>query len=69
MIFALAGPSSQPKRRFRGQKGCYRGLASVALTPLTRPSEPMVDAACQAVSFDGYRAIDSRSDFKKAQRR
>ena len=36
------------------------------MKPLTRPSEAMVDAAYQAVSFDGYWAINSRSDFKKA---
>jgi len=45
---------------FEADKARYRGLASVALKPLT------VDAAYQAVSFDGYWAINSRSDFKKA---
>jgi hypothetical protein len=51
---------------FEADKARYRGLASVALKPLTRPCEAMVDAAYQAVSFDGYWAINSRSDFKKA---
>lgn len=50
---------------FEADKG-YLGLASVALKPLTRPSVAMVDAAYQAVSFDGYWAINDRSDFKKA---
>jgi hypothetical protein len=50
---------------FEADKG-YLGLASVALKPLTRPSVAMVDAAYQAVSFDGYWAINNRSDFKKA---
>jgi hypothetical protein len=44
----------------------YRGLAGVALKPLTGPSATMVDATYQAVSFDGYWAINGRSDFKKA---
>jgi hypothetical protein len=52
---------------FEADKARYRGLASVALKPLTRPCEAMVDAAYQAVSFDGYRAINSRSDVKKAK--
>jgi hypothetical protein len=51
---------------FEADKARYRGLASVALKPLTRPSEAMVDAAYQSVSFDGYWAINSRSVFKKA---
>jgi hypothetical protein len=51
---------------FEVDKARYRRLASVALKPLTRPSEAMVDAAYQAVQFDGYWAINSRSDFKKA---
>ena len=51
---------------FEADKARYRGLASVALKPLTRPSEAMVDAAYQAVSFDDHWAINSRSDFKKA---
>jgi hypothetical protein len=34
--------------------------------PMTRASEATVDAQHQAVSFDGYWAINSRSDFKKA---
>src|SRR6266849_752506 len=37
---------------FEADKARYRGLASVALKPLT------VDAAYQAVSFDGYWAIN-----------
>jgi hypothetical protein len=60
---AIAGAETAISRPTRPG---YRGLASVALKPLTRPCEAMVDAAYQAVSFDGYWAINSRSDFKKA---
>jgi hypothetical protein len=46
----------------------YRRLALAALKPLTRPTEAMIDAADEAVWFDAYWAINSRSDFKKAVR-
>ena len=39
-----------------------------AIEPLSRPTEAMVDAAHEVVSFDGFRAIDSRRDFRKAVR-
>lgn len=39
-----------------------------ALKPLTKPTEAMVDAAHQAVSFDGAWAINSRADFRKTVR-
>ena len=39
---------------FEADKARYRGLANVALTPPTRPSEAMVRCRDQAVSFDGY---------------
>jgi hypothetical protein len=46
----------------------FHRLASAALKPLTRPTDPMVDAAHEAVSFDGAWAIRGRSDFRKAVR-
>jgi len=46
----------------------FRRLALAALKPLTKPTEAMVDAAHEAVSFDGFWAINSRRDFKKAVR-
>jgi hypothetical protein len=46
----------------------FRRLAMAALRPLTRPTDTMVDAAHEAVSFDGAWAIDSRADFRKAVR-
>jgi hypothetical protein len=45
-----------------------RRLALAALKPLTRPTDPMVDAAHDAVSFDGAWAIRGRADFRKAVR-
>jgi hypothetical protein len=46
----------------------FRKLALAALKPVARPTEPMVDAAHEAVWFDAYWAINSRADFKKAVR-
>jgi hypothetical protein len=46
----------------------FRRLASAALKPLTRPTEAMVDAAHEAVWSDSYWAINSRADFRKAER-
>lgn len=46
----------------------FRRMAMAALKPLTRPTEAMVDAAHEAVSFDGAWAIRGRSDFRKAVR-
>jgi hypothetical protein len=46
----------------------FRRLAIAALQPLARPTDTMVDAAHEAVSFDGAWAINSRRDFTKAVR-
>jgi hypothetical protein len=46
----------------------YRKLALAALKPLARPTEAMIDAAHEAVWFDGFWAISRRADFKKAVR-
>ena len=46
----------------------YRMLALAALNPLARPTEAMIDAAHEAVWFDGFWAINRRADFKKAVR-
>jgi hypothetical protein len=46
----------------------FRRLAMAALQPLSRPTDAMVDAAHEAVSFDGAWAIRGRSDFRKAVR-
>jgi hypothetical protein len=46
----------------------FRRLALAALQPLSRPTDVMVDAAHEAVSFDGAWAINNRADFKKAVR-
>jgi len=51
---------------FEAGKARYRKLAAASLTPLTRLSGAMVDAAYQAVWFDDHRAINGRRDFKKA---
>ena len=53
---------------FEGDPTRFRRLALAALQPLTRPTDTMVDAACEAVSFDGAWAINSRADFRKAVR-
>lgn len=53
---------------FDGAPPHYRKLARAALKPLTRPTEAMIDAAHEAVWFDGFWAINSRADFKKAVR-
>jgi hypothetical protein len=46
----------------------FRQLAMAALQPLIRPTDTMVDAAHEAVSFDGAWAIRGRADFRKAVR-
>jgi hypothetical protein len=46
----------------------FRRLALAALKPLARPTDTMVDAAHDAVSFDGAWAINGRADFRKAVR-
>jgi hypothetical protein len=46
----------------------YRRLAVAALKALTKPTDAMVDAAHEAVSFDDLWAINSRADFRKAVR-
>ena len=45
-----------------------RRLAVAALQSLERPTEHMIDAAHEAVSFDDQWAINSRRDFRKAVR-
>lgn len=37
-----------------------------ALKPLANPTDAMIDAAHEAVWFDAYWAINSRSDFQRA---
>jgi hypothetical protein len=51
---------------FENDPSRFRRLALAALKPLTRPTEAMVDAAHEAVWFDAFWAINSRSDFRKA---
>ncbi len=46
----------------------YRRLALAAIKPIANPTEVMVDAAQEAVWFDGEWAINSRRDFNKAVR-
>lgn len=53
---------------FEDDPARFRRLALSALQPLTRPTDTMVDAAHEAVSFDGAWAIRGRSDFRKAVR-
>jgi len=53
---------------FEDDPARFRRLALAALKPLTRPTDMMVDAAHEAVSFDGAWAIRGRSDFRKAVR-
>ena len=53
---------------FAADSARYQRLAVAALVPLARPTEAMIDAAHQAVWFDGFWAINSRNDFKKAVR-
>ena len=45
-----------------------RRLALAALKPLVKPTEHMIDAAHEAVWFDGLWAINNRRDFQKAVR-
>jgi hypothetical protein len=51
---------------FQADPARYRRLALAALQPLASPTEPMIDAAHQAVSFDDAWAINNHSDFKRA---
>src|SRR5208283_5335162 len=51
---------------FRADPARYRRLALAALQLLASPTEAMIDAAHQAVSFDDAWAINKRSDFKRA---
>ena len=53
---------------FEDDPARFRRLALAALQRLSRPTEAMVDAAHEAVSFDGAWAIRGRSDFRKAVR-
>jgi len=45
----------------------HRKLALVALGPLARPTKAMIDAAHEAVWFDGF-LVNRRADFEKAVR-
>jgi len=54
--------------RFEDDPARFRRFAVAALQPLIRPTDTMVDAAHEAVSFDGAWAINGRADFKKAVR-
>ncbi len=51
---------------FEDDPARYRRLAIAALKPLGKPTEAMVDAAHEAVSFDDQWAINSRRDFRRA---
>lgn len=51
---------------FQADPARYRRLALAVLRPLASPTEAMIDAAHQAVSFDDAWAINDRSDFKRA---
>ena len=51
---------------FRADATRYRRLAMAALKALASPTDAMIDAAHEAVWFDAYWAINSRSDFKRA---
>ena len=53
---------------FEDDPARFRRLALGALRPMARPTDTMVDAAHEAVSFDGAWAIRGRSDFRKAMR-
>ena len=53
---------------FEGDVSRYSMLALAALKPLTQPTAAMIDAAHEAVWCDGFRAINSRADFKRAVR-
>ena len=46
----------------------FRRLALAAIEPVARPTKAMVDAAHEAVSFDGFWAVNSGRDFRKAVR-
>jgi hypothetical protein len=46
----------------------FQRLALAALRRMSKPTDTMVDAAHDAVSFDGAWAIRGRSDFRKAVR-
>jgi hypothetical protein len=54
--------------RFDDDPARFCRLAVAALQPLIRPTDTMVDAAHEAISFDGAWAIRGRSDFRKAVR-
>jgi hypothetical protein len=51
-----------------GDGGRYLQLARAALKPLANPSDAIIDAAHEAVWSDGFWAINSRRDFRKAVR-
>jgi hypothetical protein len=51
---------------FQADPARYRQLAVAALKPLANPTDAMIDAAHDAVWFDAFWAINSRSDFERA---
>ncbi len=53
---------------FASDRPRYWKVAMTALKPLARLTEAMIDAAHEAVWFDGFWAINRRADFKKAVR-
>jgi hypothetical protein len=50
---------------FQADPARYSRLAVAALKPLANPTDAMIDAAHEAVWFDAYWAINSRSDFQR----
>lgn len=54
--------------KFGDDPGCSRRLVLAALKRLIRLTDTIVDAAHEAVSFDGAWAINGRSNFRKAVR-
>ena len=53
-----AGPGADAER--------YRHLAVAALRAMLKPSDAMLDAAHEAVWFDGFWAIKGKADFRRA---
>jgi hypothetical protein len=54
--------------RFENDAARYRKLALAALKRVAKPTETMVDAACEAARFDEHWAVNSRRDFRKGVR-
>jgi hypothetical protein len=70
MIFRIGrGHCRSRNGDFGADKARYRGLASVALTTLTRPSEAMADAAYQAVSLTATGLLTAEAISRRLRRR